>query len=598
LKDSESLLLLRWATFFGLTIGFGQWLLTFAATLLSDRIILMSPESVWMAPLVNVGLLLVSALAVLVVRRAWPRLLPLPVVLFLGWLVFLITLFGVLRSNLLVPRLHRYAWTILAAGIAVQVTRLIRSYPNHFAGVVRRTTPVLIIVVVILAGGQRVWQVQAERRALAALPPTPDKAANVLLIVLDTVRAQNLSLYGYRRETTPILTAFARAGVTFEKAVSTAPWTLPSHSSMFTGRFPHEVSAGWQQPLDDRLPTLAEALRQHGYATAGFVANWGYTTSQSGLSRGFTHYEDYPLSAEMAMDSSWLVSTLVKGVRRRTGNIQDMARKSADQVSDEFLRWLFGVKQRPFFAFLNYYDAHVPYIPPPPFDARFGPSVPAADLSELRRDWSREQIEAAINAYDGAIAYLDQQLGLLFDRLREEHLLENTIVVVTSDHGEQFGEHGLFVHGNSLYWPSLNVPLVIVFPPEVPAGKRVEEPVSLRDLPATILDLLHLDDDIDFPGRSLATLWHSRIEHAEARVPPLSEVDKGFNLPAWFPVSKGDMRAIVLDGMHYIRNGDGREELYDLARDRSEENNLAGSVEHKSALDRFRRSLSNLTSAQ
>src|SRR5262249_3466064 len=143
--------------------------------------------------------------------------------------------------------------------------------------------------------------------------------------------------------------------------------------------------------------------------------------------------------------------------------------------------------QKPFFAFLNYFDAHGPYLPPPPFNRKFGDGGPQPDLM-VRRTWSPQEIQRSIDAYDGALSYLDEQLGILLDKLKNQHLLENTLIVVTSDHGEQFGEHGLFDHANSLYRPLLHVPLVISYPPRVPASIRISHPVTLVNLPSTILD--------------------------------------------------------------------------------------------------------------
>ena len=149
-----------------------------------------------------------------------------------------------------------------------------------------------VLAIMLLTFGGRAW---SEYRASAALPPAPADARNVLLIVWDTVRAGNLSLHGYGRRTSPNLERLAGRGVRFDQAFATAPWTLPSHSSLFTGRWPHELTADWRSPLDETYPTLAEYLAAHGYDTAGFVANLDYCSRETGLSRGFAHYEDYPI---------------------------------------------------------------------------------------------------------------------------------------------------------------------------------------------------------------------------------------------------------------------------------------------------------------
>ncbi len=188
------------------------------------------------------------------------------------------------------------------------------------------------------------------------------EAANVLLIVLDTVRAQSLSLNGYERETSPQLERLARRGLSFENAISTSPWTLPGHASMFTGRYPHEVSADWSVPLDATFPTLAEVLASNGYATAGFVANVGYCSYEHGLNRGFAYYSDYQFSLGQFILSSSLGRTVASSdrLRRISGYHELLNRRTAENINNDFLHWLSTRGRQPFFAFLNYYDAHEP----------------------------------------------------------------------------------------------------------------------------------------------------------------------------------------------------------------------------------------------
>ena len=429
----------------------------------------------------------------------------------------------------------------------------------------------------------------------------------MLLITLDTVRAQSLSLYGYARPTTPQLERWATTGVRFERAFSTAPWTLPAHASMFTGRLPHETRANWLVPLDGTYPTLAEVLRQRGYVTAGFVANMTYCGEHSGLSRGFSHYEAAVVSPTEFVLSSALVRMVVNAhwFRRLIHSHQIFGRKDAAEVNSAFLRWLPRQGPRPFFVFLNYFDAHEPYLPPPPF------AVPSAargwwedvshtkDRSDYLDLWkmSPQQTQALREAYEGAIAYLDQQLGSLFDELHHRGVLDNTLVIVTSDHGEQFGEHRLYGHGNSLYSQALHVPLVLFLPRRVPAGLSIPEPVSLRDLPATVLDLIGVESAQPFPGHSLARYWESGNGTAHPGIEPLlSEVsaDSLLTLQEWYALSKGDMQSLVFGGYHYIKNGDGSEEIYDLEHDPLEQYDIAHSergtglrAQARHALDSF-----------
>ena len=235
---------------------------------------------------------------------------------------------------------------------------------------------------------------------------------NVLLLVMDTVRADRLSLHGYKRDTTPNLVRLARKGVRFDQARSTAPWTLPSHASMFTGRWPHQTGVSEDRPLDATHPTLAEFLSDRGYLTAGFVGNTYFCNSWFGLGRGFAHYEDFydedlVISITETLRCSALgrcllrIASLPLGVERR--------RKDAAAVNHDFLDWLSEQdKERPFFAFLNFFDAHTPYLLPEGAEPRFGPSVQDPADTALLRNWN----ESAKKAGPGET----RQSGLRFVR--------------------------------------------------------------------------------------------------------------------------------------------------------------------------------------
>jgi arylsulfatase A-like enzyme len=360
------------------------------------------------------------------------------------------------------------------------------------------------------------------------------------------------------------------------------------------------LTAGWVTALDGRYPTLAEVLRSQGYLTAGFVANTGYGGYEFGLSRGFIHYEDYTVSAGRIILSSSLgrFVTNNRSLRRAVGYHQTLGRKTAAEINEAFLSWQAQSEGRPFFAFLNYFDAHGPYVPPEPFSDKFNFSKPS-EWNPLSRkeDVSPKEIQSMINGYDASIAYLDHQLGLLFAELEKRNLSENTLVIITSDHGEEFGEHGVFDHGNTLYLPSVHIPLIVLYPKRVPAGALVEEPVTLRDLPATVMDLLQLETGTRFPGRSLAPYWDGTDRPASSSASPLlSAVGHAKNVPAWIPVSKGDMQSLWMGNQRYIKNGDAQEELYDLANDAAEEHDQADSEDGRRGIERFRRHLETILS--
>ncbi len=307
----------------------------------------------------------------------------------LGPAVGLLLFLGFLDVCARLP-LELWASLLLSGGLAVQTARVVGRHGGLFLGLVRRSAPLLagaVLATILLTFGGRAW---SEYRASAALPPAPPGARNVLLIVWDTVQAGNLSLYGYGRRTSPALERLAGRGVRFDRAFATAPWTLPSHSSLFTGRWPHELTADWRSPLDASVPTLAEYLAAHGYDTAGFVANLDYCSRETGLSRGFAHYEDYPiepwdvltryvgLGARLdlltpASVINRLLKTYVDGSCDVIPRSKEHA-KDAAAVNRSFLAWLSRqrTRNRPFFAFLNYNDAHSPYEVPDRSSPAFG----------------------------------------------------------------------------------------------------------------------------------------------------------------------------------------------------------------------------------
>ena len=307
----------------------------------------------------------------------------------LGVVMGLLSFVGFLDVSARLP-LDLWASLLLSGGLAVQSARLVGCRPA-FLRLVGGTVPLLagaLVTIMLATIGGRAW---SEHRAVAALPSAPVGARNVLMIVWDTVRAGNLSLNGYERPTSPNLELLASRGVRFDLAFSTAPWTLPSHASLFTGRWPHELGVDWKSPLHDNVPTLAEYLAAHGYDTAGFAANLDYCNRETGLARGFAHYEDYPIDLYEALSryvalgnrlevSDW-ACTLGMLLEKLTGHsfhrLVPRSRehaKNAEAVDSAFLGWLSRRRgqRRPFFAFLNYNDAHSPYEVPDQSIAGFG----------------------------------------------------------------------------------------------------------------------------------------------------------------------------------------------------------------------------------
>jgi len=350
---------------------------------------------------------------------------------------------------------------------------------------------------------------------------------------------------------------------------------------MFTGRWRHELNGGFYSPADDTHPTLAEILGQQGYLTAGFVANNWYGGAEFGLNRGFAHYEAHKASVMAALTSTSVGVVLERRahISSYLGQEEKFNSKKAARVNDDFLLWLSARDpSRPYFAFLNYFDAHAPYLVADDIGRRFTSMPPQFSLFDggLQR-WSPEQIRGLNGAYDATIAYLDRELGHLIGELDRQGSLQNTILIVTADHGEQFGEHGLLEHANSLYMPLLHVPLFIVYPGFVPSGQRVHDFVSLRDLAATVMDLARVRQPSGFPGRSLAEFWKAGGTSEPATRMLLSEADQvSGDYPDWYPARKGPMKSLLFNSMHYIKNGgNGREELYDLSATMEESDDLS-----------------------
>ncbi len=553
----------------GLLTGLLEALVLLTRRVVLGRLVHVSVHFGWMAPVGDVVLFAGPALGLALLARLWPRVIPARLVF------FLFSFMGFTALLLMEPGLSRVAVLALAAGLAWQAARMLTRRTPEWERRAGVTLGALSLCVGMIAAGQVGVQALRERGAIGRLPPPPGNRPNVLLIILDTVRAKSLSLYGYHRNTSPAIIRLAARGVRFNRAFSTAPWTLPSHASLLTGLYPHQLSADWVEPLDRKNPTLAERFASQGYVTGGFVANVGYLSWEFGLNRGFAHYEDYlfrprdiieATSIGRQLDNNYLIRDLLR-------TDQHLVRIDAPSINQRFLNWVDKRNGRPFFAFLNYYDAHGPYLPPAPWDRRFG-APRRDDLSPLHRFLGRPYgplssavIEREMEQYDGAIAYLDDQIGRLIEELDHRNLLDHTVVLLTADHGEEFGEHGMFDHGNSLYRPSVQVPLLVVDRGVVPEGGQVDEPVTLRDVGATLADLARLPPGT-VPGASLARFWlKSEGMRPPTESPVISEVSKGIRTPAWYPVSKGDMRSLVGRSQRYILGGDGAEEMFGLGDD-------------------------------
>ena len=539
-------------------------------------------DILWMAPAMN--LIWFGGAVVLVM--AGQRLLPRLFVPAVAYSLILTPAF--VTVTWLIPGVHLEAAFLLGIGLAVQSSRLLlrrRAFLDWFT---HRALMPLVLGTGLLILACTGWQRLREERAMAALPSPPASTPNVLLLLLDTVRSYSLSAYGYERPTSPMLERLVQNGVRFDRAFAPASWTLPSHATLFTARWPFELRTGPKRPLKSDYPTLAEALARSGMATGGFAANHYYLTWEHGLTRGFIRFEGYPAGLPMFFTSTAIGRTLMEyNTFRKPFEFYDSPkRKTARMVNDQFLDWVDDLDGRPFFAFLNYFDAHYPYLPPEPYLTRFGPHGKlrwlghTPDFDEVP---SRE-IPLKNNQYDGAIAYLDAEIEHVLTRLDERGLLDNTIVVITSDHGEHWGDHERLAHANSLYRQVLQVPLLISAPNAGAPGTRVSDPVSLRDLPSTILELTGIPNTARFPGGPLRS--RTNADPSAAPSPAFSE-DAPFGMPG--------ARSLVDRGLHYIRLHNGNEQLYDIERDSLEVRDLSADAAYAPALAELRAKMQALT---
>ena len=386
---------------------------------------------------------------------------------------------------------------------------------------------------------------------------------NLLLISLDTLRADHLGCYGYPRPTSPFLDRLASQGVLFEQAWATSPWTLPSHASLFTGLYPSQHGVMTEErALPADLPTLAESLRDRGFATAGFVSGI-FLGARFGLGRGFDRYVAIPTRPASGGTGTSLSATA--------------------RVSAGGLEWLASQSGRPFFLFLHYFDIHSDYLPEPRFAALFEkPYRGVVDgstrqlMAFLRGQiaFDAEDRERLVDLYDAEIRQLDQGLEELFARLAERGALADTVVVVTADHGEELFDHGGVFHGRTQYQEMLRVPLILLGP-GIPRGLRSQQPVSLVDLAPTLLTLFGLGVPPGVPGRDLAPLW--------------KQGDAGWSERDLFAEAndtngrRSPLRAVLQGRWKLVQHASGERELFELGEDPLEHANRAAAEPARAA---------------
>ena len=345
---------------------------------------------------------------------------------------------------------------------------------------------------------------------------------NVLLITMDTTRADRIGCYGYGEAKTPEIDSLAARGVRFAKAYSPVPLTLPSHSSILTGKYPyaHHVRNNGSYHLTPDQVTLAEVLKGQGFVTSAFVASFTLD-SRFGLDQGFDVYDD-------TFDSK----QALKNFR---------SERRADRVATSFLNWLRQNGDKRFFSWVHFFDPHLPYSPPPPFDQEF-----------------------KAHPYDGEIAFMDQEIGRIMRSLEEEGWMKNTLVILSGDHGEALGEKREIDHGLFIYEPTLRVPLIFCLPAPGSRAAEVSSQVRIIDILPTILDLLDIRIPKGISGQSL-------VPHIRGRrtkdLPSYAETFYPRENLGW-----SELYGLVDGRWKYIRAP--KPELYDLSGDPAEEKNL------------------------
>ena len=417
----------------------------------------------------------------------------------------------------------------------------------------RHRMRVALVIVLAMIAAVATWWALSKSGSQRGRP-------HVILITVESVRTDHMASFGGERITCPNLDALAREGVAYDDAHTVTSWTLPAHASLFTGLYPavHQTT-GPESRLHDSYTTLAEILSEDGYQCAGIVSG-PYLQKQHNLHQGFEYYDESPSEVDQ---------------ERAHGDITnpEMAAALDDLVKNK------RDSDRPLFLFAYFWDPHYDYIPPAPYNAMFiTPTCESIDVTgyeasrTVHPDISEGQLEYVISQYDGELRCTDHYLGKFFALLKEKNLWDNSVIVVTSDHGEEFFDHGKKGHKNNLYAETIHVPLIVKYPK---GGRSGRDPrlVSLVDIAPTILDLAGISVDVPLQGRSLldsspdpdrsifCELTSTWFRRAEPGVPP------GKRIENWLAIRKGDHKFIV-------RPERNRNELYDVRKDPTEQNNL------------------------
>jgi arylsulfatase A-like enzyme len=478
--------------------------------------------------------------------------------------------------------LLRHSFVVRFAGVAIALALF--ALLAALAGRIRRSESpprlsrqaVAVLVGILLISGAGLW-LNPEAIVASTTPTAPATPSrpNVVLVTMDTVRADHVSLYGYARDTTPNLAALAQSATVYSHPVAASNGTLVSHASIFTGVYGSWNGARsdgeFQAPISRQYPTMAELLRAQGYSTGAFAANSAYLIPYFGFNRGFEVFEVPNALRALAPEKDYC---LRHGAREildlfiDTGEF-DLEFVRAEEINRAAFRWLERTRSggRPFLLFLNYMDAHDPYIPPAPFKSSFAGYDRSlhrvgqvAAMVENRKITRERGLAHFVSQYDGGIAYDDSQIGALVAWLKDRGLYDNTLIMITGDHGEGLGDHDLWGHGATTFEDVVYVPLLVKYPGQTQA-RRLEESAGHIDILPTVLDVTQVPPPRLLQGRSLRTSESSRMLLSEA-FPSIHQV--GGRRQDY------TARALFAERFKFVGTSKGARTLYDLSADPSE----------------------------
>ena len=410
---------------------------------------------------------------------------------------------------------------------------------------------------------------------------------NVIVIVMDAVRADHLSLYGYKRDTTPNIRNLAKEGTLYTRSFCSSASTLATNASIFTGMYASRHGAHYSKnapnakPLSDEFTTLAEVLSDKGYITMGIVSEFIYLSRNFHMNQGFQYFDSRMLPHFFKKTQPFYLRSLVRQIFALIFPTHDyhVVFRKAEEINSvvfDLLNRLKGVK-KPFFMFINYMDAHRPHIPPSPFDTLYpGKSESiktdqnnsmSQEIMSFKRSITAKERNHLISQYDGGINYIDFNIGKLIARLKDLSLYENTVIIITSDHGEAFGDRNLMEHGVSVYRDQIYVPLIIKYPNDK-NGRVIKNLASSVDIMPTILDVTGCKIPENIQGMSLLKLGTVKTRNI------ISESFSDYTSLNIHVRPPRVERALFSGSYKFINSTTGMKELYDLSKDPDEEVNL------------------------